>query len=606
MLEHAVKIGRVTAVDGASVKGLLIEAEGVESENGSGAASGYDWAQIGSMVKVRTRKSSVFGVIGNIATTDISLEGGGKEKHLITIDLVGESFDEGEGEQALSFQRGVSCYPVIGEEIFTTTKAELQSVYAEPNQSNVRIGTIYPDYELPAYLMTDNVLGKHFAILGSTGSGKSCSTTLILRSILSHHPNGHIVMLDPHDEYATAFGDLAYVLHPDRFQLPYWLLNFEEITEVLIDSQAPDSRTQVEILKTAILNAKIKHAENSDYGKNVTVDTPVPYSLNELIQHINTLQGRLEKPEGAAPYMRLKSRLDNLRGDKRFDFMFSGLFVRDNLVDIISNLLRIPVDGKPISIVDLSGIPSEITDVVVSVMCRIIFDFALWSVPAQALPVLVVCEEAHRYIPVDDSLGFGPTKRAITRIAMEGRKYGVSLCLVSQRPSQLSPNILSQCNTLFSLRLTNEADQDVVQRALPEHALGLLNALPALRTQEAVAVGEGMSLPTRLRFDDLPENRRPKSGSAPFSKAWERSDENRAFVEMNVGRWRDQVRFEREEDEDLEGLLGKGAEVPEETGPAPEEPRSSILRKEEPKQSIFRDKDAPAAPGKSGILKADS
>lgn len=596
MLEHSVKIGRVTAVDGATVRGLLQKSEDADLETGHGRA------QIGSMVKVRTRKSSVFGVISDITTTELSLDGAEEEKHLIAIDMVGESFDEGEGEgagaQALSFQRGVSCYPSLGEEIFTTTKAELQAIFAQPNQSNVRIGTIYPDYELPAYLMTDNVLGKHFAILGSTGSGKSCSTTLILRSILSHHPNGHIVMLDPHDEYATAFGDLAYVLHPDRFQLPYWLLNFEEITEVLIDKQAPDSRTQMEILKTAILQAKIKHAENSDYGTNVTVDTPVPYSLNELIQHINTLQGRLEKPEGASPYMRLKSRLDNLRGDKRFDFMFSGLFVRDNLVDILSNLLRIPVDGKPISIVDLSGIPSEVTDVVVSVMCRIIFDFALWSVPAQALPVLVVCEEAHRYIPVDDSLGFGPTKRAITRIAMEGRKYGVSLCLVSQRPSQLSPNILSQCNTLFSLRLTNEADQDVVQRALPEHALGLLNALPSLRTQEAVAVGEGLALPTRLRFDDLPANRRPKSGSAPFSKAWERSDENRTFVEKNVARWRDQVRFEKPAEDELDGLLGKGLAQPEDEKPG--------IPQEDSKPSIFREKQEPVAQKKPSILRTDS
>lgn len=550
MLEQAVKIGRVIAIDGAKVGGILIAVggEGPEngsgngSENGSGSSGKYDHAQIGTMVKVRTRKSSVFGVIGDISTTDLSLDEPDNEKHLISIDLVGESFDDGESDAAISFQRGVSCYPVIGEEIFTTTKSELQSIYAEPNQSNVRIGTIYPDYELPAYLMTDNVLGKHFAILGSTGSGKSCATTLILRSILSHHPNGHIVMLDPHDEYAAAFGDLAYVLHPDRFQLPYWLLNFEEITEVLIDKQAPDSRTQVEILKTAILQAKLKHAENSDYGKNITVDTPVPYSLNELIQHINALLGRLEKPEGAAPYIRLKSRLDNLRGDKRFDFMFSGLFVRDNLVDIVSNLLRIPVDGKPISIVDLSGIPSEITDVVVSVMCRIIFDFALWSVPAQALPVLVVCEEAHRYIPVDDSLGFGPTKRAITRIAMEGRKYGVSLCLVSQRPSELSTNILSQCNTLFALRMSNERDQEIVRCALPENAHGLLGALPSLRTQEAIVVGEGVALPVRLRFDDLDEANRPKSGSAEFSTRWQNEDQTRAFVEDTVERWRAQFR----------------------------------------------------------------
>lgn len=570
MQDEALKIGHIIAVDGSKVTGLLESGASQTSAEGGPRSPALERAQLGSMVSIRTRKSSVFGMIASLSTTDRSLNSPETEKHLVEIDLVGESFNEAFDDGA-GFKRGVSCYPVIDEEIFTATKTELQSVYAEPNESNVRIGTVYPDYELPAYLVTDQVLGKHFAILGSTGSGKSCSTTLILRSILSHHPNGHIVMLDPHDEYATAFGDLAHVIRPDSFELPYWLLNFEEIVEVLIDKETPDARMQAEILKTAILQAKLKHAASHRYEQHITVDTPVPYSLNELIQHINYLQGRLEKPEGAGPYLRLKSRLDNLRGDKRFHFMFSGLFVRDSLTDIISGLLRIPVDGKPISIVDLSGIPSEITDVTVSVMCRMIFDFALWSVPSQALPVLVVCEEAHRYIPVDETLGFGPTKRAITRIAMEGRKYGVSLCLVSQRPSQLSPNILSQCNTLFSLRLTNEADQDVVRRALPEHAMGLMNALPALRTQEAVAVGEGLSLPTRIRFDDLPANRRPKSGSAPFSKAWERSDENRDFVKKNVSRWRDQVRFETPE----EKRAGLQREAEAEAEP---KPRPSILR----------------------------
>jgi DNA helicase HerA-like ATPase len=236
------------------------------------------------------------------------------------------------------------------------------------------------------------------------------------------------------------------------------------------------------------------------------------------------------------------ARIEALRADKRLDFMFSGHMVRDNMAEIISQLLRIPVRGKPITILDISGLPAEIVDVVVSVLCRMIFDFAMWSDRADGQPVLLVCEEAHRYAPQDEALGFGPTKLAISRIAKEGRKYGVSLCLVSQRPSELSTSILSQCNTLFALRMSNERDHVYVRNALPDSAHGLIAALPSLRTQEAIAVGEGVTVPMRLRFDDLDERFRPMSGTANFSSAWQNDEQDEEFIEKVVDRWRRQLR----------------------------------------------------------------
>ncbi len=232
-----------------------------------------------------------------------------------------------------------------------------------------------------------------------------------------------------------------------------------------------------------------------------------------------------------------------LRRDSRFAFMFGGLAVRDNMTEILSRIFRIPVAGKPITIFDLSGVPSEIVDVLVSLLCRTIFDFALWSERGAGVPVLLACEEAHRYVPRDQTAGFGPTRRAISRIAKEGRKYGVSLCLVTQRPSELSQTILSQCNTLFALRMSNDQDQEFVSRALPESAASMLNALPALRTQEAIVVGEGVSLPMRVRFDELDEANRPLSDTADFSSAWSRAVEPGAdFVADTLERWRHQSR----------------------------------------------------------------
>jgi hypothetical protein len=216
--------------------------------------------------------------------------------------------------------------------------------------------------------------------------------------------------------------------------------------------------------------------------------------------------------------------------------------VKDEMVEIVSRILRIPVAGKPITILDLSGVPSEIVDIVVSVMCRIIFDFCLWTQPPQALPVLLVCEEAHRYVPEEEHTGFGPTKKVLSRIAKEGRKYGVSLCLVTQRPSELSTSILSQCNTLFALRMSNDRDQEFVRRALPESASGLIASLPSLRTQEAIVVGEGVTVPMRLKFEHLHEEDRPRSGNASFSTAWQTDIDPGQAVAQIIDRWRRQLR----------------------------------------------------------------
>jgi len=233
-------------------------------------------------------------------------------------------------------------------------------------------------------------------------------------------------------------------------------------------------------------------------------------------------------------------RLEALQADQRFAFMFSGIFVSDNMTAVLSKVLRIPVEGKPLTIVDLSGTPSEIVDAVVSLLARMIFDFGLWCVRRKAMPLLLVCEEAHRYVPRGNSLKWGAAKKSIARIAREGRKYGVSLCLVSQRPSELDPDIVSQCNTMFALRMSNEADQVFVRGALPDYARALLDSLPSLRTQEAIAVGEGVMVPMRLRFDNLDDDHRPDSATASFSTAWKVDEEGRAFLDDTIDLWRRQ------------------------------------------------------------------
>ena len=533
------KVGTIFAVNGAKVTGSLVST-GPDAET---ARRLNEAVQIGALVKMPTAQSVAFGIVCSLSTGNPSPEREFGEQWVVEIDLFGEYLrPEGQDSSSFDLLRGVSHYPGLGDAIYATGHSELEQIYKRPKASNVCIGTLHQDESLPAYLITDDLLGKHFAILGTTGSGKSCALATVMHAILGAHPFGHVVLLDPHNEYSRAFDGLAEVVTPENLQLPYWLLNFEEMVEVLCSQDDNSRSSESFILKDAIATAKRATAENEDDRRHITVDTPVPYPLSALLHNIEAAMGQLQKAEQAKPYLRLRSRIENLRADRRYAFMFSGLSVRDSMAHILGRLIRVPVEGKPLTIFDLSGVPSEIVDVVVSLLCRTLFDFAVWSERDAAVPVLLVCEEAHRYIPEEAGRTFEPTRRVIARIAKEGRKYGLSLGLVSQRPSELSETILSQCSTLFALRMGNQKDQDFVRRTLPESAEGMLSSLPALRNQQAVVVGEGVVLPMRIRFNDLPETKRPHSDTASFASLWQEERGQDGFVANTVDRWRKQKR----------------------------------------------------------------
>jgi DNA helicase HerA-like ATPase len=492
--------------------------------------------RIGSLVKVPT---AGFDVIGTVSS--FQWDPGEPPRRTLAADLLGELDTDTDGKRR--FRRGVSHYPVSGAAVVAANAADLAAIYVKPQAVSVRIGTLYHERERAAYVLTDELLAKHFAVLGTTGSGKSCAVTLILRSIIAAHPHAHVVVLDPHNEYAAAFGDRAEAINIDNLQLPFWLLDHEEAVEALVRGGTPEEQqSQAAILKETITLARRRYAGDLSPHSAITVDTPVPFRVGDLLGILDDAMGRLEKADSSAPYIRLKTRIESLNNDRRFAFMFSRVVTRDSLAGVIGRLLRIPVGGRPLTIIDLSGVPSEIVDVVVSLLCRITFDFALWAERERMPPLLLVCEEAHRYVPDDPSGGFLSTTRSIARIAKEGRKYGVSLGLITQRPSELSVSALAQCGTLFALRMGNDLDQRFVANALPEAAHGMLAALPGMRPQEAIVVGEGVALPMRIRFDDLPLELRPRSKSAEFSRSWQEDKAGTDFIEEGVRRWRLQMR----------------------------------------------------------------
>ena len=398
-----------------------------------------------------------------------------------------------------------------------------------------------PTRDIRAGLYVDALLGKHFALLGSTGTGKSTSAALILHRICELAPEGHILMIDPHGEYSAAFRHTGMLLDVSNLQMPYWLMNFEEHCEVFVTSSGADKQEDSDILAKCLLQARGKNRLAEGMGK-ITVDSPIPYLLSDLTTAIQNEMGKLDKASSSAPFMRVKGKIDEIKADPRYQFMFSGMLVGDTMGEFLSKIFRLPANGKPISIIDVSGVPSDITSTVVAVLSRLVFDYAIWSRDDTTRPILLVCEEAHRYVPNEKNADGSSVGKILSRIAKEGRKYGISLGLITQRPSDLAEGVLSQCGTIITMRLNNDRDQAFVKAAMPEGARGFLDSIPALRNRECIICGEGVSIPIRVSFDELEEFKRPASADPSFSELWNSHGGEDESVARTVARWRAQGR----------------------------------------------------------------
>ena len=495
---------------------------------------------MGGLVRVQSGHAVVYGIVEGLCTPMPMQEHNGDELHLAEIGLLGEIRDASlptpNGAVPGRFRRGVSHVPPLESIVCVASEADTKNVYAIPGRREIIVGTLNNAPQVTARISVDDMLGKHFALLGTTGTGKSCALTLMIKRILEQSQNAHVLLLDPHGEYGQAFADQAAHLTVDSFRLPYWLADFEELTEIVFGHEKRERVSEIMLLREMVLEAKLNYAQPADRAW-ITVDSPIPYNLGVLNRHIDNAMGRLDNKSSIEPLQRIKARLAVLQNDKRYAFMFNiGLGAHDNLAEILGELFRVPANGKPLAILDLARLPSEVLNVVVAVICRIAFDFAMCV--GQTIPLLLICEEAHRYAPQDSALGFEPAKRALSRIAKEGRKYGISLGIVSQRPSELAATILSQCNTVFAFRMANARDQEIIQATLSEASPAMFSALPFLGNMEAIAIGEGVPVPMRLQFESLPENERPRSGSASFSEQWQRKEEvdgaqmQRAVVNM--------------------------------------------------------------------------
>lgn len=528
-------IGQVVQVAGS---GACIEivgrrlAELAEDTDPSVAMSG----QVGSQIKVDSGRRWLLANVRSLKVIDA-------EAGMVSaeIDFLGEGDEDPATGKLINFKRGITSYPIPGSKAYPVTGNDLKQMFAADERAHIEIGTVYPTKDVRAALYIDALLGKHFALLGSTGTGKSTSAALIMHRICDMSPEGHIVMVDPHGEYSAAFKGHGELFNVDNLAMPYWLMNFEEHCEVFITTDGAERQRDMDILAKCLLQARARNRTAEGLTK-LTVDSPIPYALSDLTAAITHEMGLLNKATDTAPFMRLKGKIDELKSDPRYQFMFSGMLVADTMGNFISKIFRLPARGKPISIIDVSGVPSDIVSVVVAVLSRLVFDYAIWSRSEVQRPILLVCEEAHRYIPSDKNSAGQAVRKILERIAKEGRKYGVSLGLITQRPSDLAEGVLSQCGTILAMRLNNDRDQQFVKSAMPEGSRGFLDVIPALRNRECIVCGEGVSIPIRVSFDDLERDRRPASSDPLFSELWRHKGEEDAMVSRVVKRWRAQGR----------------------------------------------------------------
>ncbi len=539
-------IGRVAAVTGAQA---TIE---LNARQGSGEVP-----TVGKFMGLVSPKSLIIGMITEVGEQAMGAASGLRK--VARLDLIGELRSGGDG--SMRFQRGITDYPNIGDGAQLLSEDDLRTVYGLADADRAHVGDLQQNPNIPVHVDIDNLVSRHFAILGATGVGKSSGVAIILQKILDTRPNLRIFLVDPHNEYARCFGDKAQVLTPRNLRLPFWLFNFEETVDVFFGGR-PGVEEEIEILSEVIPLAKAaylqyragpaspltKRRDPRDAG--FTADTPVPYRVEDLISLLDERMGKLENRNSRMIYHRLIGRVQTFRNHPRYAFMFENANIGgDTMAEIIGHLFRLPPEGVPMTILQLAGFPAEVVDSVVSVLCRMAFDFGLWS--DGAAPLLFVCEEAHRYAPADKKIGFGPTKRALSRIAKEGRKYGVFLGLVTQRPAEIDPTIISQCSTLFVMRLANDRDQQLIRSAVSDAAANLLSFIPSLGTREVFTFGSGVALPTRMRFAELPPELRPNSEAAGNTRADGNSVGNELIAAV-IDRWRSASMSHRATADDLD------------------------------------------------------
>ena len=581
-------LGTVASVSGSSVSVHL--AQSVASGLSIIEGRAYRIGQVASFVRIPQGYQDLFGVVSEVGAKAAPQElraAGADTGRWMQVQLVGEAIGG-------VFERGISQYPNVGDGVHIATESSLARIYGAGDFGQVVVGSLSSAESIPAKLALDELVTRHSAVLGSTGSGKSTTIASLLQAITAipadgkGYPNARVLMFDIHGEYRKALSDFATIYSVDppigeqQLLIPYWALSATDLLQFLTGGL--DDGPRETAFTDKIFDLKVRsHAAIKFAGveeSSITVDTPLPFSLKrlwyELIDfEVTTFEGNDRdqpalqiagdadalivpryKPHAMGakgPFMNthalgIRRQLNLLRSrllDHRYDFLLHPGPWEPNLegrchLDL-DNLLAGWIGGeKPITILDLSGVPSAVLERLIGSILKVVYESLFWSREKSEggikRPLLVVMEEAHRYLASGSD---GLASETVQRIAKEGRKYGVGAMVISQRPSEVDETILSQCGTFFALRLANPTDRERVRGTLPDGLVGLLDVLPVLRTGEAIIMGEAAKLPMRCRITLPPEGRRPQSTDPKVSAKWSLSRKPEGY-ERVIASWRAQ------------------------------------------------------------------
>lgn len=539
--------------------------------------------KVGSYLRIADNENAV--MIAVIENFSIEVRENGERAYNIEAMPLGMLIDD-------EFIRGGDTIAIPPKKVEPASKEDIKKIFIESVNKDDQFvfSTLSSDNDIPIPVNGNRFFNKHIAIVGSTGSGKSHTVCKIIQNAVEEKSgefslnNSHIIIFDIHSEYRSAFPE-ANFLDINNLILPYWLLNSEELEEILLDTGERDNYNQASIFRTLVTKNKLKH--NLD-EKEIYYDTPVFFDINEVTNAINNLRNETYNAKNGSRYMindgsysllaegktndslgieltdeerinkyfeseyrffptkpqniskgdyndgtldKFSSRLMSKIGDKRLDFLFGKKTRQITFEAVLRQLMGYTKDAKSnVTVIDLSGVPFEVLSITVSLISRLIFEYGYFYKRYRCrinsdekinndVPFLLVYEEAHKYVPKSELAKYRSSQKAIERIAKEGRKYGVTLILASQRPSEISETIFSQCNNFIAMRLTNPNDQGYVKKLLPDTLGNLIEKLPLLSAGEALLIGESIVMPSVVKIDKC-EDYPPSSNDIPYWRLW--------------------------------------------------------------------------------------
>jgi len=502
--------------------------------------------QVGTYMMVKQSDSKLLCMVESMWT---ETNHSGQEFAKLRLTPLGEFHEKGR------FGRGISHYPTTGAELHLASSWDLEKIFSDHSEVFFKVGKLSTLSAIDVHMDASSFFGRHAAILGQTGSGKSWAVTSLIQSALRYMPHAHIIIMDMHGEYGHKSQD-AFVTSPFPLskvrcmnaldlEIPYWLLTYADLSDLLISPDDIHASVQLAFLRSTLGELKIEGNRHLGLG-HITVDSPVYFSLDELrarFKEENEKTSDFGRENGPmfGKFDQFLVRLESLMNDRRYDFMLQPTIriSTETLVDLMKDFVGLGDPKASVTVLDLSAIPLDVAPTVTAMIGRLAFEFNFWNPKCLEFPIWLVCEEAQEYIPREAHTRYREARRIMEQISKAGRKYGVGLCIVSQRPHEVSETVLAQCGTYLCLRISNPDDQAYLRNMVPDAARNTFSALTSLARGEVIAMGAAVPMPVRFHMT-LP-NPPPNSSDVDFAGKWSKGGEE-IDVEGLVRNWHNQIR----------------------------------------------------------------